>query len=168
MMCFPPRKNRQQYNKNDYRERAPWGDYVHRAARTGSMCTSRRPDGAVDGGLLRRLGNRRSRRSRHRRRARRGRYRKWTIFCSIPNFLRVHASGCKVLELFHNLADEETTVDATSTAYLNSSSRSLSEASSHNVADANARAQSMATPREFTMHSFVETGDAYSSIASTR
>ena len=23
-------KNRQQY-KNDYRERAPWGDYVHRA-----------------------------------------------------------------------------------------------------------------------------------------
>jgi hypothetical protein len=60
------------------------------------------------------------------------------------------------------------TVDATSTAYLNSSSRSFSEASSHNVADENARAQSMATPRLFTMHSFEATGDAYSSIASTR
>ena len=32
--------------------------YIARA-RTGSMCTSRSPDGSVDGGLLRRLGDRR-------------------------------------------------------------------------------------------------------------
>ena len=38
--------------------------YIARA-RTGSMCTSRSPDGAVDGGLLRRLGDRRGRRSRY-------------------------------------------------------------------------------------------------------
>ena len=26
--------------------------------------------------------------------------REWTIFCSIPNFLPVHASGCKALASF--------------------------------------------------------------------
>ena len=46
--------------------------YIARA-RTGSMCTSRRPDGAVDGGLLRRLGDWRRRWRRYRRRGR-GRY----------------------------------------------------------------------------------------------
>ena len=45
----------------------------------------------------------------------------------------------KLRKTTHNLPEE--TVDATSTAYLNSSSRSLSDASSHNVADANARAR---------------------------
>ena len=46
--------------------------YIARA-RTGSMCTSRSPDGAVDGGLLRRLGDWRGRRIRYRR-CRRSRY----------------------------------------------------------------------------------------------
>jgi hypothetical protein len=46
--------------------------YIARA-RTGSMCTSRSPDGPVDGGLLRRLGDWRGRRIRYRRR-RRNRY----------------------------------------------------------------------------------------------
>ena len=50
----------------------------------------------------------------------------------------------------------EDTVDATSTAYRASSSLSFNAASSHNVADANARAQSMATPLELTRHSFEE------------
>ena len=41
----------------------------------------------------------------------------------------------------YNNLPEHGTADATATAYLNSSSRSLSDASSHNVADANARAR---------------------------
>ena len=67
-----------------------------------------------------------------------------------------------------NLPLEQDTVDATATAYRASSSLSFNAASSHNVADENARAQSMATPREFTMHSFDATGDVYTSGASTR
>ena len=75
---------------------------------------------------------------------------------------------CPLNTYYSNNLPEEAIVDATSTAYLNSSSRSFSDASSDNVADENARAQSMATPRLFTRHSFEATGDAYSSIASTR
>ena len=123
--------------------------YIARA-RTGSMCTSRRPDGAVDGGLLRRLGDWRRRRGR--------------ICLNSSCFCRFqHYSGFALSTSYYS-----NNLPLEATAYLNSSSRSLSDASSHNVADANARAQSMATPREFTMHSFDATGDAYSSIASTR
>ena len=83
--------------------------------------------------------------------------------CARPSVLQATSS-----EDYSNNLPLADTVDATSTAYRASSSRSSNDANTANVADANARAQSMAMPREFTMHSFDATGDAYSSEASNR
>ena len=55
-------------DKNSFTGSMRLGETMHIArARTGSMCTSRRPDDAVDGGLLRRLRGGRCRRIRYRR-----------------------------------------------------------------------------------------------------
>ena len=150
-------------DKNNYRERAPWGDYVHRAGSDRvyvHFTASRRCGRWWAPSSARRSAT------------------EMAPVSATPSepvaatrsepVSRRRRDCAGIYTHSNNLPEEQYTVDATSTAYLNSSSRSSNEASSHKVADANARAQSMATPREFTMHSFVETGDAYSSIASTR